>query len=380
MSAAAAYWHADVRFSSDRIHVLGIAGLSAGVLVACTFSLWDTGDWLAYHILLMTWCVVGLSAAVAASARCSSPFPGRSASLLPPRELRHWIEGIGLGILALVAPNCWTDPQLPIAPAAAVLAVSGMAGMLALWMRRTPYVWISGLLLDLIAILFWSAWGIDLNTNIFSFVFTNVIGLAAAGGRGLASELSQESEETPALIRLPYSSFSAFAINTALGLVALFVVLLIGMDLHRPPIPFPPYLAWSALAAVGLALVVALWDRRSTFAPGCLYILGLSAIGLALHQLTGSLAGLGWSAALALAVFILIASLIFRISPRFLGYWFLPAQTLVAGLVVALSLWMCLDFEMRVDRLAGPAAVLLLIPASLLLMRSENRRKTGSNL
>ncbi len=42
----------------------------------------------------------------------------------------------------------------------------------------------------------------------------------------------------------------------------------------------------------------------------------------------------------------------------------------MAGVVIALSLWMCLDFAALTDRLAGPAAVLLLVPAAVLLIRA----------
>ena len=59
----------------------------------------------------------------------------------------------------MVLRNGWADPQRPLAPAAVVLTVCGMAGMLALWTRRPHYVWISGLLVDLIAVLFWFSWG-----------------------------------------------------------------------------------------------------------------------------------------------------------------------------------------------------------------------------
>src|SRR5262249_39791653 len=47
--------------------------------------------------------------------------------------------------------------------------------------------------------------------------------------------------------------------------------------------------------------------------------------------------------------------------------WYLPVQLGVAGLVVALSLWMTLDFDTRPERLAGTFAVILLLPAGVLL-------------
>src|SRR5262249_50194843 len=126
--------------------------------------------------------------------------------------------------------------------------------------------------------------------------------------------------------------------------------------------------------------------------------------GLALHQWTCSPVGLGWSAALALAGYAVLASVIFVRVPtlrvgthartlcvpsdeqtsrdaerRTLAFprgawergWFLPAQACVASVVVALSLWMCLQFAALVDRLGGPAAVLLLVPATVVLIRRD---------
>ena len=190
LSAAAAFWHVAVSMPRGRLHVLAIAGLSVGVLAACTVSPWDTGNWRSFHVLLLSWCVLGLSATIAGSVMLSSPVPGRFAALFPPRELRRWLEGIGLAILAIVLPNCWADPYRPIAPAAAILTVSGIAGMLALWSRRPHYVWISGLLIDLIGVLFWSSWGPQ---TALGFLLTNALGLAVAGAlldrhRTLASE------------------------------------------------------------------------------------------------------------------------------------------------------------------------------------------------
>ncbi len=64
--------------------------------------------------------------------------------------------------------------------------------------------------------------------------------------------------------------------------------------------------------------------------------------------------------------------MIFHFFTRSHNHWFIPAQAVVAGVVVALSLWMCLDFAALVDRLAGPAAVLLLIPATGLLIGRDS--------
>ena len=151
---------------------------------------------------------------------------------------------------------------------------------------------------------------------------------------------------------------------------------MLGSDLQPPRVVVSAAFAWCTLATVGAAFALALADRRIPFASLGLYLLGLSAIGLALHEGTHNPAGLGWCAALALAGFVTVASLIAVFSRRASDPWFLPAQASVASVVVALSLWMCLHFAARVDRLAGPVAVLLLIPAALLLIHREKSADT----
>src|SRR6185437_11027448 len=114
-----------------------------------------------------------------------------------------------------------------------------------------------------------------------------------------------------------------------------------------------------------------LWDRRTGFAAPGIYLLGLAAAGLMLHGLGRTPAVLGWNAALTLAGYAVLASLIFHIFNRSRNHWFIPAQAAVACVVLALSLWMCLDFAALFDRLAGPVAVLLLIPATVLLIERD---------
>ncbi|HEY7315789.1 MAG TPA: hypothetical protein VH643_41045 [Gemmataceae bacterium] len=370
VSSIATYWYLSAHNPRGRLHILGITGLSAGVLAACTISPWDTGGWQSFHVLLLIWCILGVAATLAGVVVLSLRFAGGWSDLLTPRAWRRWLEGIGMAILVIVLPNCWRDPLRPIVPAAAVAAVSVMAGSLALWTRRQHYVWISGLLVDLIGLLFWSAWG---SLTVHSFLLMNALGLAVASGvwtfLDLTYPLSRGDAESPSILRRTPLPFAHFAANLSLAFVVLVVSLLLGEDLASPgSVVFEP-LSWPCLAAVGAALVIALWDRRAAFARPGLYVLGLAAVGLALHDRTRSPAALGWSAAVVLAGYATVTSVIYRIFNRSPDRWLFPAQACVGTIVITLSLWMCLSFSTLVDRLAGPAAVLLLVPAVVLMIR-----------
>ncbi len=267
-------------------------------------------------------------------------------------------------VAVLWALNVAASRQEHLWAAAAVSLCALASAVCALWSSHPRFVWISGLLVDLIAVLLGSAWGSE---TTLTFLLTNALGLAVAASFWSVIGLRSGGPISNRPYQLqPHSSFVAFAANTALGLVVLVVLLLLGSNLQPPRMTVSALFAWCTVAAVGIALVSALWDRNDRFAPPGLYVLGLAAVGLILHELTRSPSGLGWCAALALASYAVLASFLSSIFSRSRDPWFLLAQAVTAGLVVILSLWMCLDFATRIDRLAGPGAVLLLIPAALL--------------
>jgi hypothetical protein len=344
-------------------------GLAVVSLMACTadrFAL-ETG----YYFLLLGWPGYVL---------LWSFLPFAIAQSVP--RYRNWLslarfeELASLALLpclasVLLALNTAFSRQEHLWAAEAVSLCAVASGMFALWTRRPGYVWISGLLVDLVGVLFWSAWGPD---TVLAFLLTNALGLAVAATLWTVISRMFEREVHPVALQ-PHFSFVAFAANAALGLVVLVVLLLLGSDLLLPRIAVSAVLAWGALAAVGAAIAGSLWDRNARFAPPGLYILGLAAIGLMLHEFTHSPSGLGSCAALALAAYAVHAGLLARSFDRLRDPWFLPAQALTGTIVLLLSLWMCLDFAERVDRLAGPSAVLLLIPAALAALPANRQRK-----
>jgi hypothetical protein len=119
------------------------------------------------------------------------------------------------------------------------------------------------------------------------------------------------------------------------------------------------------------------------------YILGLVGIGLALHELGLTPTRLCWALMLALAGFALAAALAARVVPdlRRLGQvlrlpasagqgpeaWFLPLQAAITFPVAGLSVWVSFSFEHRMDRLAGPLAMALLVPAWVLATQLRER-------
>jgi hypothetical protein len=401
LAAAAALWHFGDVAPRRRLHVLALTGLSAGVLIACLARRWDgPGLWRSFHVLTAAWGLLGLAGAAAGSVAhalrvsgltsagdLGEPQAERFAALIPARLLGRWLEAVGLLVVLLALRGGWDDPLGPYPSAAATLAVSVMAGALAIWFCRGAHVYASGLLLNVMGVLLWSAWGPATGA---SFLLTNVLCLAAgaafwsAVGTALRARTDLEDGIQRRLApRWRFLPFPTFAAGVGLGLLTLVVTLALASDLAGGGMRAEQALAWAALAALGLALVVALWDRHARFALGGLYLLGLAVLGLTLHDVGLPAARLGWGGALALAGYAALTSLLRWVGGRWadLGRllrlplsaaegvdgWLLPAQTAVACAVLALSLWVCVDFAARADRLAGPLAVLLLVSAGVLL-------------
>jgi hypothetical protein len=307
------------------------------------------------------------------------------ADLFPAGRVRRWLEGVGLGLLVLVLRGGWQDPARPYSPAAATLVVSVMAGALAFWFRRGHYVYASGLLWNIMGVLLWWAWG---RGTWDVFLLTNALCLAAGSALWSAADTALRGAgppkgEHPGLaLRWGPLPYPAFAASLGLGLLALTVGLALADDLAGSAGQAAGELAWAAAAGLGLALVVRLWDRDVREPLAGPYALGLAAAGLGLHGLGLGPDRLAWAAALVLAGYVLLATLVFRMGPKLEDLarplrlpprgpggtgWFLPGQAVLAGAVLALSVWVCLCFAGRADRLAGPGAVLALLAAGVLL-------------
>src|SRR5262249_29523627 len=122
-------------------HVIVSAALAFGVCAACAFSVWDTGNWLSYHLLTGLWRATGsLAVAVGCSglayrrARLTTESKlenDRLCSVLSSfgsaptaSQIRQWVGLIGLAVLGLALRGSWEDT---LASAAATLVVSVLA-------------------------------------------------------------------------------------------------------------------------------------------------------------------------------------------------------------------------------------------------------------
>jgi hypothetical protein len=420
-------WHVRQATLRSPAHTVCTLVAGVGVLAACVAARWDQGDWLAYHVLTTAWTVAAALIMLSRLRLGVSPAFVRGAQCNPTASVQPWITGLGAAVVLLAVRGAWNDPHRPYWSAPATLVVSGLFAVLAVcsrWPRPTPaaeadpavpaataavlgslrpvYVDVSGLVINVTGVILWLAWGLG---SFDSFVCTNILCLAVAAGLWLLLELALRARTPPVDLRGQYLPFSHTAILVALCAIALRVGVAVVSSVGEGGLEMAGPLAWTALGATAVAVVLCLWDREAgfplgdlyglgfrpeylpfvpQFALGGLYALGLQSIGLALHGSRLAPAWFGWTAALVLAGYVLLTTVVGTVAPRLTRLWqalrlpdrpagwpepwFVPTQTAVAAVVVVLSVWMAIDFDAVGQRLAGPVAVGLLIPAGILLV------------
>lgn len=376
LASAAALGFAARRWPRLFVSLLGVSGLCLGMLAALTAERWSDSSWLGYHVLTACWAALGAGAAL-----LSVLGKGRLWSAI---SLGRWTEGLGLALVVLGMRGGWSDPLRPFTSAGPVLLAALMAGTLALRWRRPEQVYLSGTLFTLAGVLAWVAWG---PTTLDSFTLTVSLSLAAAGmvwtlaDLWLVTDLYATREDAFSL-PFPYVATAA-----ALALLSAVVLTGVAAILTGESFRTAGELVWAAIVLTALALAVTLWDARARPGPAGLFVTGLLASAVFLQGLPLTAEAFGRLASLALAAYVLLTAALVASLPFLAGLWqwlrlpshlyeqpprswFRATQAVLAGLVVGLTVWVSLSFDTPGGRLAGPAAVALLLAAALLPARA----------
>jgi hypothetical protein len=358
----------------------GVVGLAAILLFACNIQTWWPGwgyravmlGWAAYPLawMIAVWWIGSRRDALGRS-------PDRSESLVEVAAFWLGLSGALVVVLALKAAIWHGDQFWPVA---ATLAVSGMSGAMALWLQRPIYVYASGLLLNLAGTMFWIAAG---NQPWEMLTYINVFCFALGSGLWTASELWLRGRTRPVDVRGGWVPFSSLAVTAGLVLMCVMIVLA-----HLAPAIGLPELqtgsfGWLALLATILATVLCLWDPAAEWVWAWLYSGGVAAVLLALENAHLSVRDLLWTYAITIGSYLLVTAMISRTSPKLQNLWgvirlplrgggwpqrwFVPVQLFFVCQIVALSLWISLDFNGLLQRLAGPLAAGILALAGCLM-------------
>ncbi|MBI3411921.1 MAG: hypothetical protein HY040_26625 [Planctomycetes bacterium] len=422
-SVAAALWVFRLWARAAALHLLACAGLALGILAACAVAPFDFSSWLSYHVLTLAWTTLAISILVASWVADSfeglGPFywpadrrlriAGTLAEVFPVSPARRWVEIMSALVVLLALGGAWGDPSRPYWSCAATLAVCVLIGAMAVWARRPWYVYASGLLLNVTAYLVWQAWLVDrwdvfawfpVGPDLFDrFLLLQIMALSVASLIWSLIENHLRRREPPVDLRNNALPFAHVAVLLAVQLLAVLGLGALGADLFALGVHVLGMLPWLVVSATAIALLASLWDPEARLlglplAP--LYVLGLCAGALALHQQTLAPRQLGWHGSLLLGGYVLVTAVLawssprwsalarrLILGPRFQGWlvgWFVPAQRSIAVLALGLSFWICLDFNSVSERLAGPSILALLAcAAGLMIARWSELASAGDS-
>ncbi|MHC4398682.1 MAG: hypothetical protein ACYTG0_03285, partial [Planctomycetota bacterium] len=410
MAAAACAWYVRQVSPQDLFQVAGGVGLGLGVLVACSFERsYDRvgqAGWVAYHTLTSFWAALGSGMLVLGmvgrklrfSARIDGDDPREPSArraLIDARVVQGWMAAIGAATVALALLHCADDPGRPWWSAGAILAVAATAGLAAVWLRLSPYVWTSGLLVNVAGTVIWAAWE---PRTVAGLVYVNALCLAVSSCFwslvGVARRRGAVSGEVGAF----GGSFTHFAAQASLVLLGAFAAvslsrgLLAWGDPDSYGLGLPGRLGWLALGVSFAAATISLWDRSARFPLKAWYAAGLIGLAMTLDARGLPPLTLAWTAGHELAAAALVAAALARWASltgpvwKALGIpvevhrgrtgWFSLAQAAVAAVAFGLSVWISIDS--RFDALsrpglawiaglaAGPLAAGLLVAAGVL--------------
>ena len=427
LAAAAALWYV-VQVSPRQLpQAVTLFGLAAGALLACRAVAWDSsylsrgpGDWMAYHVLLVSWTVVAVCVFLAVclvqrfspSTVHNSTVPpvldsptqdlfaaARLAWQVPREAVTRWVLGLGT-FLTMLAVRGFDDPRGPFWSAGVVMVVGLLCIALAVWERRRELLIAAGLLVNVIFSLIWWKLG---DETLSGLLLANVAGFATASLwiRGIEWGLSKKlpvwkpqaiTASNPAM---PFPQLAALLALCGLGVLVLWSLggslLVDSASLNR--VQLSATFSWITLALTALALVACWGDAQAGFSRRGAYVLGWMALGLWMHTQHLAAPDMAWWGCWLLAGYGLLVALLVRLISRvparsawLIGNedeaqsnagWLSSCQAFTVGLSSLLAVWVSLGglnssgsawqhFWPGSARLVGPLAALLGLAVALL--------------
>ncbi|MEX2112460.1 MAG: hypothetical protein WD845_04705, partial [Pirellulales bacterium] len=306
LATIAACWSNWRRTVYQPIVAFFLAALVA--LVALASLRWDTGNWLAYHTLL-----VGLTAAawllpivtLAANRLLAS------ADDLPDPIIWSSVSArvFGLAAVALGIRALDGDPAAPWWTIGVLTAICLRNVWIAWRTGGRGSMWIAAALANLAVSIWWIDQGHRLTATSgrgepVEFLWINAI--AAAVAAVISAWVERRTLEWAVKSRwISVHRFVAWAIVVVLLITT--AGRLVG-DLSGNFIEVSTALGWAAWCAAVVAAVACWWDPRSRWPVACIYTVGLVAVGMYLDGLDFQPPMFEWALAMALAAYSLATS------------------------------------------------------------------------
>lgn len=258
---------------------------AVATLAAMSAAPRDTGNWLAFHTLMIGQVAAGglLLSLFAIAA------PGEHSTLMARRSVGRWCAGAALLVGCLSLRSAADDPQRPWWSLGALLATAVMLSAAAGWARRQRLLYLAAAGLNLAASIGWiERWW---PTGPSSFVH-GVIELLEINALALALPVIVWAAIELRCIRpalAPVSGRRALPMHaTAAFLSLLMLGGMVGVglfaDLAGDPLSPRAWVGWAALAVSLMAMTACLWDVTLRTPLFGLYVLGLVAVGMTVDQ------------------------------------------------------------------------------------------------
>ena len=408
LCAAAAAWYLWQTMPAGLLNAVGGLMMAVGVLVACLASQFNPENFAGrpeYHTLTTAWAVAMFIVLGVGYLGRTLPWlhNAEGQSLCPAPLISGWVTFFGTAVVVLAVIHSPWDIDGAWWSIGAIASVSLAAAILALWLRLPIQVFCSGLLFNAIGVVAWLAWGQRSNTP--ELVQVNVLCLSAASAVWTAlalllprSEPRFEQNGRP----LAFSHLAAgLGLTAMLGLAARSLL----CNMQAIPHETTTNLAWIALAAITLAILLTLWDRTARWTLCGLYLAGVTALVMLWDHEHPFRRELCWRAAADLAALILAAAIVgwllgkgkrlwqaLRIPDRaecqphaereeynrWPTAWFQILQAVAAAIVASLCVWVAIDLTFDhigdsyalfglAGRMAGVSGTLMLLGAAIVM-------------
>jgi hypothetical protein len=287
-------------------------------IIALVCLRWDTGNWLAYHVLLSgvvaaAWLVPLLTLAinrrVGDGGEIVISWSAVSARLFA-------VVAVALALRGLVG-----DPQAPRWTVAALVAISVRNLWIAWREGGRASLWIAAVLANVAA----SAWWADAAGRLSStrgpgqpveFLWVNAIALAVVA---IVSAWIERKSRVQRLTQPRGMAFHRFAVWAVVAALLLMTIGGLLDDLSGSFFQTSMALEWLTWLAGVAAAVACLWDPAVRWPVACLYLYGLVAVGIFLGRLDLQPSLFHWALAIALSAYSLVTSALWSVRDRLRG-------------------------------------------------------------
>lgn len=320
LALATVVCHTGRRLVSGAPHLVAGLGLSIGVLVACTASRWDRGNWLAYHVLLGAWALTGAWVLV----RGWLALRARAEDGARLQQVRHVAAVVGVVdalVVALAVRGAVDDAGGMGWSIGAVLLVAAEAAALAVWRRSETWAFVATACFDLAVSLFvWDVYrGQGAESWWIELLQANVLSGSVAALLWLVINRRAYAERPAGIAAAPLLSIQTFVAlaGNAVLLVnpALFNLVWYPQDVPAAVADADGLGGWLTLGATAVVAVVQL---RVTRMHGGIQVLG--SLGLAAGLLAACTAA-RWDQHDFLAYHVLMAGWALLAACMLLGGW-----------------------------------------------------------